>query len=56
MHVVPEELDRQARQSVRLLEPAQLARGDVQLEQAVGYIGVVLEVAGALGRPSRNVR
>ena len=47
--LVPEELDREARQSVRLLEPAQLARGDVQLEQAVRNVGVVLEVAGSLG-------
>ena len=47
--LVPEELDREAGQSVRLLEPAQLARGDVQLEQAVRNVGVVLEVAGSLG-------
>ena len=44
-----EELDGEAGEAVRLLEPAELARRDVQLEQAVRDVGVVLEVARALG-------
>ena len=47
--VVGEELDGEAGQAVRLLEPAELTRRDMQLEQAVCSVGVVLEVARALG-------
>src|SRR6476646_9747798 len=43
--VVPEEVDRESREAVRLEEPAELAGGDVELEQAVRGVGVVLEIA-----------
>ena len=46
--VVGEQLDRERREPVRLAQPARLAGRDVQLEQAVGDVGVVLEVARAL--------
>src|SRR5262249_59430984 len=46
--VVREELDGETREPQRLLEPAHLARGDVQLVEAVRDIGVVLEEAGGL--------
>ena len=45
---VAEELDGEAGKATRLFEPAKLARGDVQLEQAVRDVRVVLEVAGPL--------
>ena len=47
--LVEEELEREPREPVRLLEPAQLAGRDVQLEQPVRDVGVVLEVARSLG-------
>ena len=43
--LVGEELDREPREPVRLPQPAQLARRDVQLEQPVGDVRVVVEVA-----------
>ena len=46
--VVGEELDREQREAVRLAQPARVAGRDVQLDQAVGDVGVVLEVAGSL--------
>src|SRR6202043_3347774 len=46
--LVVEELDREPGKPVRLLEPAQLAGRGVQLEQAVGGVCVILEVAAAL--------
>ena len=49
--VVGEELDREPREPVRLLEPPQLAGRDVQLEQAVRDVRVVVEVAGAARAP-----
>ena len=63
--VVAEELDREPREPVRLLEPAQLAGRGVQLEQAVRDVRVVVEVArvpslarrarcGGAGRPRRT--
>ena len=45
--VVGEELDREQREPARLLEPAQLAGRDVQLEEAVRDVRVVVEVPGA---------
>ena len=47
--IVAEELDGEAGQAVRLAEPAKVSRRDVQLEEPVRDVGVVLEVAGALG-------
>ena len=52
--VVSEQLDREQREAARLLEPAQLAGGDVQLVEAVRDVRVVVEVAGA-GRPALAV-
>ena len=46
--VVAEELDREERKPARLLEPARLARRDVQLVQPVRDVGVVVEEAGVL--------
>ena len=43
--LVGEELDREPRQPVRLAQPAQLARRDVQLEQPVRDVRVVVEIA-----------
>ena len=51
MLVVGEELDREPREAVRLLEPAQLAGRDVQLEQAVRDVRVVVEVARSARAP-----
>src|SRR4051812_836424 len=45
---VGEEVDRERREAMRLAQPARIARCDVQLQQAVGDIGVVLEVTRAL--------
>src|SRR3989442_1519628 len=45
---IAEELDREPREPVRLLEPAQLAGRDVQLVEPVRDVRVVLEVARAL--------
>jgi hypothetical protein len=39
---VPEQLDGQAGQPVRLLEPAYVAARDMELEQAVGDICIVV--------------
>ena len=36
---------------MRLLEPAQVAAGDVQLVQPVGHVRVVLQDAAVLGLP-----
>jgi hypothetical protein len=47
--LVGEELDREPRDPVGLPQPPQLARRDVQLEQAVGDVRVVVEVALAAG-------
>ena len=47
--LVREELDREPREPVGLFEPPQLARGDVQLEQAVGDVRVVVQEAGPAG-------
>ncbi len=49
--VVGEELDREPRNPVRLLEPAQLARRDVQLVEAVRDVRVVVEESGSLCEP-----
>src|SRR6476659_6657454 len=49
--LVPEELDGEPRESVRLLEPAQLAGRDVQLVEPIGDVGVVLQVTGIAGLP-----
>src|SRR5262249_2549354 len=46
--VVFEELDREACESMRPLQPAHLARRDVQLVEPVRDVGVVLEVPGPL--------
>ena len=46
--LVGEEVDREPREPVRLLEPAQLAGRGMQLEQPVRDVGVVLEEPGAL--------
>ena len=51
--VVGEELDGESREASRLLEPAQLARRDVQLVEPVRDVRVVVEVAGAIALPSR---
>ena len=51
--LVGEELDREPRESVRLLEPAQLAGRDVQLVEAVRDVRIVLQVAG-VSRPART--
>ena len=51
--VVSEQLDREQRQPARLLEPAQLAGGDVQLVEPVRDVRVVVEEAGAFALPSR---
>src|SRR5207248_4027373 len=45
---VAEELDRAQSQPPRLSQPAQLARRDVQLVQAMRDVGVVVEVGGVL--------
>ena len=47
--VVVEKLEGEPGQAVRFLEPARLAGGDVELVEAVGDVGVVLEKAGVLG-------
>src|SRR2546423_4688882 len=44
--LVGKELDGEAREPVRLQEPAQLAGRDMQLVEAVGDVGVILQVAG----------
>src|SRR2546423_15699868 len=44
--LVGEELDREAGQPVRLLEPAQLSGRDMELVEPVRDVGVVLEVPG----------
>ena len=49
--VVAEQLDGEQREAARLLEPAQLAGGDVQLVEPVRDVRVVVEVARA-GRPA----
>src|SRR5262249_39483288 len=56
--LVAEVLDREQPEPVRLAEPSRLAGRDVELEQAVGDIRIVLEVAGALGHsvPPRPVQ
>src|SRR5437764_11157325 len=46
--VVAEQLDREPREAMRLLEPAELAARDVQLVEPVRDARVVVEVAGAL--------
>ena len=46
---VAEQLHGQQRQPARFLEPAELARRDVQLVQTVGHVCVVLEHARVLG-------
>ena len=52
--VVGEELDREPREPVRLVEPAQLARRDVELEQPVRDVRVVVEDSRSrCVRPSR---
>jgi len=48
---VAEELDGEPGEPVGLLEPAQLAGRDVQLEQPVGRVRVVVEEAGAARAP-----
>ena len=52
MLLVGEELDREPRESVRRLEPAELAGRDVQLEQAVRDVRVVVEVARTARAPA----
>ena len=47
--VVAEQLDREERESARLLEPARLAGRDVKLVEPVRDVGVVLEEARVLG-------
>ena len=47
--VVREQVDCERCQPVRLAQPLRVAGRDVQLHQAVGDVGVVLEVAGSLG-------
>ena len=47
VRLVREELDREQRESARLLEPAQLAGRDVQLVEAVRDVRVVVEEAGS---------
>ena len=52
--VVSKQLDGEQRQAARLLEPAQVAGGDVQFVEPVRDVRVVVEVAGARGpMPSR---
>ena len=51
MLLVPEKLDGEPGQAVRLLEPAKLARCDVELQQPVGGVGVVLQEARVLRPP-----
>jgi hypothetical protein len=47
--LVAKELDREQCEPARLVEPAQLARRDVQLVKAVRDVGVVFEEARVLG-------
>src|SRR3954467_13756673 len=56
--VVPEELHREQGEPPRLLQPAQLARRDVQLVETVCDVGVVVEhpAAPRLPTPPRHVR
>src|SRR5205823_14310247 len=49
--VVAEELHREQSEAPRLLEPAQLAGGDVQLVEAVRDVGVVVEEARTARAP-----
>src|SRR5712691_6040349 len=46
--VVAEQRDRKDREPARLLEPAQLARCDMELVEAVGHVRIVLEHACVL--------
>src|SRR5262249_17273662 len=50
--IVREELDREQRHPARLLQPAELAGGDVQLVEAMRDVGVVVEEAGVLRDPA----
>ena len=52
---VVEELDREQGEAARLVQPAHVARRDVELEQPVRDVGVVVEeaLAAHLPRPPR---
>ena len=45
--LVGEELDRESREPVRLVEPASLSGRDVELEEPVRHVRVVVEIAGS---------
>ena len=47
--LVGEELDRESREPVRLVEPARLSGRDVELEEPVRHVRVVVEIAGSAG-------